>query len=330
MKAMICPSYGAPDVLVFGDWALQSLGPRDVEIAVGAAGIGHPDLLSIAGKYPIPSTPPFVPGIEGAGVVVKTGADCERLRIGDRVCWQHNEIKGSFAQRIVLPENTVAKVPDSVDFLSAACVPTCYGTAWYALSNRGDLKTGQTVVIHGATGGVGFAATQLAHRLGARVIATGSSDDKLSLVKSTGADEVVLVSETLRDDILALAPGGVDLVLDPVGGAVFDQSIRVLAPDGKLLVVGFASGSFGLAKSNILLAKSISVIGVNYGHFLRTNADIARNTIESILDDIARNRYQPLISARYHLTEASRALNQLQARDFVGKIVLDIGGTTNS
>jgi NADPH2:quinone reductase len=325
MKSLVCRAYGPPSGLYLTDIGDMPMpGQRDVLVRVVAAGINYPDLLSVAGTYPIPSQPPFVPGVEGAGIVVGVGPAVARLAVGDPVCWQNNSVKGAFAEHVTLPEGCLARVPEGLDMTIAACVPTAYGTAAFALDHRAGVQPGETVVIHGASGGVGLAAVQIALSRGARVIATGRSAAKLDRLAALGA-ETVLVDAELRDKVMAMTGGkGVDVVLDPVGGAVFDASIRMLAPYGRLLVIGFTSGQFGIARSNILLVKALSVIGVNYGHYLQSEPEAARLKVESLLDDVAAGHLRPEVEVLEGLAAVPGALERLEQGRVFGKIAIRI------
>ena len=303
-----------------------SAGPDEALVRVEAAGVGYPDLLSVAGTYPIPSDPPFVPGVQGAGTVLACGGAVHGLAPGDRVCWQDNARKASFAERIALPGAALARVPGAVDSVVAACLPMAWGTARFALEHRAGLRPGETLLVHGASGGVGIAAVQLGRAMGATVIATGGSASKLDQVRAEGAHHVVETSDDLRGAILDLTGGrGVDVVLDPVGGALFDLSLRVLAPYGRLLVVGFASGAFPVARANVLLVKALSVVGVNYGHFLAEEAQAAREAVEALLGQVAAGALRPPIHAVHDLADAPRALADLRDRKVMGHLALRIG-----
>jgi NADPH:quinone reductase len=327
MKAWVCKAYGSPSTLALEEWTTKKPGPNEVQIRVDYAAVNFPDLLSIAGTYPIKSDPPFVPGVEGAGEVIECGSDVSRLGVGDRVCWQDNAVKGSFAAEVTLPETSIARIPASVPSGVAACVPTVFGTAHFALTHRAGLKAGEVVVVHGASGGVGLAAVQLGKLMGATVIATGSDDAKLAVVKKLGADHIINVrTEPVRERVLALTGGrGADIYVDPVGGELFDQSLRAIAPYGRVLAIGFTSGQFPLARANILLIKAASVIGANYGHFLATEKEAARDQIETMLGWIADGKFAPHIHARFPFEHCVEALDALAARKVVGKCVIAMG-----
>jgi len=329
MKAWLCDAYGPPSGLRLTDWPSRAPAAGEVRVAIDCAGANFPDLLSIAGTYPIKSEPPFVPGVEGSGEIVACGEGVERLRVGERVCWQDNATKGSFAEEITLPANSLARIPADVPSAVAAVLPTAFGTAYYALSDRARLEAGETLVVHGASGGVGLACVQLGKLMGARVIATGSDDGKLNIVRALGADHVVNVrTEPVRERILALTQQrGADVVCDPVGGELFDVSLRAIAPLGRLLVIGFTSGVFPVAKANILLIKAASVIGANYGHFLATRTQDARELVEMMLGWVAQGRLKPYIHQSFAFARCVDALEAIAARRIVGKCVIVVRGS---
>lgn len=326
MKAMMCRAFGAPDRLRLETVAAPEPGGGEVLVRVLAAGVNFPDLLSVAGTYPIRSEPPFIPGIEGAGVVAATGGGVTGLAAGDLVCWQDNVRKSAFAEYVALPYGVLSRVPEGLDPVVAAAVPTAYGTAWFALSHRAALRAGETLLVHGASGGTGLAAVQLGRHMGATVIATGGSARKLDIVRSLGADHVIdLSAGDFRKQVDAMTGGrGVDVVFDPVGGDLFEPSVRALRPYGRMLVIGFTSGDFPVARANILLVKAASVIGVNYGHYLAEEPDVARDALERILGWVAAGRFAPRINATYALDEAAEALRDLARRQVVGKNVIEI------
>jgi len=323
MKALVCSQFGTPADLAIAEVPRPMPGPGEVRVRIAAAGLNYPDLLAISGTYPIPSTPPFIPGIEGAGLVEALGQGVTRLAIGDRVAWQENRVKSSFAEAVVLPGACLARVPLGVELAVAAAIPTVYGTARFALEHRAALQSGEVLVVHGASGGVGLAAMQLGRAMGARVIATSGSAQKRARLRELGAHEVVATGPTLRDEVRALTGGkGADVVLDPVGGEVFDASVRMLAPYGRLLVIGFTSGSFGTVQSNIVLIRSISVIGANYGHFLETEPDAARAGVEGVLSMIAEGRLTPVVEVADDLARIPHHLGRIAMREVFGKIAV--------
>jgi NADPH:quinone reductase len=331
MKALICTKFGPVTDLSVEDVAVPVLSrATDVLVRVVAAGLNYPDLLSVAGTYPIPSTPPFVPGVEGAGYVVEVGPEVTRMSVGDAVCWQNNVVKGAFAESVCLPENCLARVPEGMDMALAACVPTVYGTAAFALEHRARLRSGETVLVHGASGGVGLAAVQIARARGAEVIASGRSRTKLERLAEMGVPTVTADTD-LRDRVLEMTGGrGVDIALDPVGGDLFDASVRVLAPYGRLLVIGFTSGSFGVARSNILLVKALSVIGVNYGHFLQSEPDEARIAVEALLREVDTGGLSPVVTRTGGLGSVPAGLQRLEEGAVFGKIAVQVRDLTRA
>jgi NADPH:quinone reductase len=329
MKAWLCDTYGPPSGLGLTEWSSRAPVAGEVRVRIDCAGVNFPDLLSIAGTYPIKSTPPFVPGIEGSGEIIACGEGVEHLRVGERVCWQDNTTKGSFAEEVILPATGLARIPADVPSAVAAVMPTAFGTAYYALSDRARLEAGETLVVHGASGGVGLACVQLGKLMGARVIATGSDDNKLNIVKTLGADHVVNVrTEPVRERILALTQQrGADVFCDPVGGELFDVSLRAIAPLGRLLVIGFTSGVFPVAKANIVLVKAASLIGANYGHFLATRTQEARELVEMMLSWVAQGRLKPYIHQSFVFERCIDALGAITARRIVGKCVIVVRGS---
>jgi NADPH:quinone reductase len=326
MTALWCPSFGGPDVLRIVTVPRPRPGPGEVLLQVAAAGLNYPDLLSINGSYPIPSLPPFIPGVEGAGMVALCGPGVTRFCPGERVCWQSNDRKGAFAEYLTLPEVVLARVPDRVPLHTAAAVPTVFGTATFALHHRGQLKPGDWVLITGASGGVGKAAVQLALKADARVIALSGDQGKRASLAALGATQVLDADRPdLRAAILDLTEGrGVDLALDMVGGPAFELSVRVMAPYGRVLTIGFTSGILPTARVNVLLVKGISVVGVNYGHYLSSEPEAARAAVDSVLSQIGDGTLSAEIGGSYPLAEASRALFDLLERRVTGKAVLSI------
>jgi NADPH2:quinone reductase len=300
--------------------------PGKVLVEVFAAGVNFPDLLSLQGKYPVRSEPPFVLGIEGAGRVIEAGADVDGLSVGDLVCWQDNANKSAFAEYALVSAEAAARVPAGFDPILAAATPTTYGTAFFALFHHARLQPGEILLVHGASGGTGTAAVQLGRHMGAKVIATGTSKDKLRIVREMGADATIDLTEgNFRDQVKALTDGkGVDVVFDPVGGDLFEPSVRALRPYGRMLVIGFTSGAFPSVAANIVLAKAVSVIGVNYGHYLATQPAAACRALETVLGWMAQGRFAPRINAIYPLERAADAIDEIAARGVVGKNVLAI------
>ena len=300
-------------------------GPGEVAIEVCAAALNFPDLLMTRGAYQHRPTLPFVMGMEGSGRVSEVGPGVSGVKLGQAVCFAGKQ--GAIAQTVVVPVGGLRAMPAGFDWAQAAAYQVCALTAWVALVVRGQLRAGETLLVHGASGGTGAAAVQLGRHLGARVIATGTSAAKLASLSALGADHLLVTGEGFREPVKALTGGrGADVVFDPVGGDVFDESVRCIAPEGRLLVVGFASGRIATLASNLALIKGFSMVGVRAGEYLRNRPDRA----ESILADVARlpeqGRFEPLIGARYALADALQALHTLAQRRVSGKVVVEVRG----
>ena len=243
MQVVMCEAYGGPESLVAKEVDSPSPGPGEVKIRLRARGVSYTDVLRIAGQYHVKTAPPFIPGGEAAGEILQLGAEVSGLKVGDRVL-----CGGGFAEETVQPAGSVMKLPDSVDYEAAASFRSNYLTAYYALQ-RGRLRAGETLLVHGAAGGVGLATVDMGKLLGARVIATARSPERLEVCKRLGADEVIDYSQRFRDRVLSLTGGrGADVIFDPVGGDVFDELMRCVAPFGRILIVGFTGGRPGLAR----------------------------------------------------------------------------------
>jgi len=324
MKAVVCTRLGDLGALEWRDWPVRPPGPGEVRIALHGGGLNYTDLMLIDGTYQRKYQPPFVLGTEGAGIVVACGQGVSHLAPGDRVLVQNNIERGCFAEEVTAAASRVCRVPDGIPLLTAAGFPIAYGTSYYALTTRARLQAGEVLVVHGASGGVGVAAVQIGKHLGATVIATGSDDAKLALVLQQGADHVVNVRrETLHERILGLTAGrGADVILDTVGGDLFDDSLRAIAIDGRLLVIGFASGRIPQVACNRILFKGISVVGVPYGGFTERNPQAWADNMRTLLAMVERGELRPLVHATYPLAQASDALRALGERQFVGKAVL--------
>ena len=324
MKAVICPRLGDPSVLYVGEWPSRAPQAGEVRIALHGGGVNYTDLMVIAGTYQRRYDVPFVLGTEGAGVVMQCGAGVDHLRPGDRVLVQNNIGRGCFADEVTAPAARVCVVPEEVPLLTAAGFAINYGTSYYALATRGQLQAGESLVVHGASGGVGIAAVQIGKALGATVIATGGDDAKLAAVMRAGADHVVNIrSENLQERLLALTNGrGADVILDTVGGDVFDASMRAIAVDGRLLVIGFVSGRIPEVACNRILFKGISVIGVPYGGFTERNPLAWASNMRRLLEMVASGVLRPLLHRCSPLADVQSVLCDLRDRKTIGKAVL--------
>jgi NADPH2:quinone reductase len=295
--------------------------PQDgqVLIEVHAAGIAYPDVLLTRGQYQLKPDPPFTPGSEVAGVVLEA-PDGATVKAGDRVAAFPGF--GGFAELAVADARAVFRLPDTVTFAAGAALPMNYLTMHFALTRRGRLRAGETVLVHGAGGGIGTATVQLASALGARVIAVVSSDTKAEAARAAGAAEVVR-AEGFRTAVAELTQGrGVDMIVDPVGGDRFTDSLRSLATEGRLLVIGFTGGEIPTVKVNRLLLNNIEVVGVGWGAFFLPRMEYLQEQWADIEPLLASGRLDPPIGGSYPLEQASAALAELDERRATGKLIL--------
>lgn len=323
MKAVLCHAFGEPDGLRVEEIEPGHLEHGQVRIGVRAAGVNFPDYLMVTGKYQVKPPLPFTPGIEAAGEIIECAPDVVGLRPGQRVVALARR-GGAFASELTLPAPFVVPIPDIMDFVTAAGFPVAYGTAHLALTHRGQLRSGETLLVTGAGGGVGLAAVEVGKRLGARVIAAAGGADKLKIASEHGADDLIDYQTTsLRDRIKDLA-GGVDVVFEPVGGDIFDQCSRVMNWEGRLLVIGFASGRIPSAPANLILVKNYSLVGVVFGAHIEKFPESVRPRIQELLRWYNDGSLKPHISRTFALDQAAVALNEMAARNVRGKIVLTI------
>ena len=315
--------------LAFVDLQPVPPGPGELAVSVRAAALNFPDLLMSRGGYQLKPPLPYVPGMEGAGVVEAVGADVEGWSVGDAVCFSH--YVGAIAERAVLPVSAVTAVPPGWDWAAAAGYQVGALTAYVSLVVRGGLRAGETLLVHGATGGMGVAAVQLGAHLGATVIATGSDPAWLERLRPLGATHLLSSRGDFHEQVKALTGGrGADVVYDPVGGDVFDRSTRCIAFAGRLLVVGFAAGRIPTLSLNHPLIKSYSVVGVRAGEWLRQRPDDAPAIRAEIARLAAAGVFRPLVGARFPLERAIEALHALARREAPGKIVVDIAGDASA
>jgi NADPH2:quinone reductase len=292
-----------------------------VVVDVKAAGVSFPEVLQSRGQYQYKPDLPFIPGSEVAGVV-RSAPDGSGLNAGDRVAALVG--LGGFAEVVNVAPQMVFALPDALDFAQGAALVLNYHTAYFALKLRGRLKEGETVLVHGAAGGVGTAVLQVAKALGARTIAVVSTDDKERMARDAGADEVVRSDGPWKDQAKELSGGGVDVVLDPVGGDRFTDSLRSLREDGRLVVVGFTGGSIPEVKVNRLLLNNIDVVGAGWGAYVMTKPQLTVQIaaeIERMIDD---GYVRPPVGARFPLERAGEALAVIDRREATGKVVLDV------
>jgi len=325
MKALICPELGAIENLRIADVPPPIMGDGQARIAVKAAGVNFPDILMAEGKYQVKPDLPFIPGLELAGEVLEIAPGVTHIKPGDRVM-AFARRGGAYAAEAVLPADIVTPIPDDMDFSTAAAFPVAYGTAHFALTHRGKLAAGETLLVLGAAGGVGIAAIEIGKLLGARVIAAASSPEKLEIARQHGADLTVnYATEDLRDRVKELTDcNGVDVVFDPVGGSAFTQAVRCIGWEGRILVIGFASGDIPKVATNMILVKNFSTVGVVFGeHSWRYPAE-TRDRLTSILPEVTAGRLRPRIWKTFPIEDAVTALRALQERSVIGKITLTL------
>jgi NADPH2:quinone reductase len=324
MKAVLCKAFGPPEDLVMEEVANPEPGPGQILVDIHASALNFPDVLMIAGKYQSLPPFPFSPGGEIAGTVAAVGEGVTRFKVGDRVFGGTGQ--GGFAEQIAVPEAAMKPMPDEMSFVEASAISTTYGTSYYALKQRADLKPGETLLVTGAGGGVGLAAVELGKAMGARVIAAASSAEKLAAAKSAGADELIDYSDgELKDKVKALTDGrGADVIYEPVGGDLFEQCMRCVNWYGRILVIGFAAGDIPRVPINLILLKSCQVVGVFYGAWSARYRDEADANFQEILDLYRDGKIKPLVGRTYPLEEYAAALRCLSERQAIGKVVVTV------
>ncbi|MDE0922035.1 NADPH:quinone oxidoreductase family protein [Aurantimonas coralicida] len=320
MKAIVCEDYGPIENLAYKDVDEPSPTGREVVIEAEAVGVNYPDGLLVQGLYQAKPDLPFVPGMESAGTVVAVGPDVTRLKVGDRVVASMQ--LGAFAEKVAVDEAAAMPLPDGFD-AGIACALVCgYGTAHHALKQRAALKPGETLLVLGAAGATGLAAIQIGKTMGARVIAVASSAEKQALAKAEGADEAISYDD-LRGDIKRLTDGaGVDVAFDPVGGEAFDALARSMAWNGRLLVIGFASGTIPKLPVNLALVKGYSLVGVFWGAFTRKEPEVFADNMRELMGWAIDGSVRPHVSERAKLADAADVLRRMHDRQTTGKIVL--------
>ncbi len=318
MKAVFCEKLGGPDDLVVRDVPEPAApGAGEVTVALEARGIAYTDLLLIAGQYQVRPDLPFVIGSEATGRVIAVGAEVEGLAVGDAVL-----TGGGCVEQVVKPAADVTKLPPHVDLEAAAAFRYNYSTALYGMQ-RGRLQAGETLLVHGAGGGVGLAAVDVGKLMGATVIATAGSEEKLAVASELGADHVIDYSNGFRERVKELTGGrGADVIYDPVGGDVFDESMRCVAPFGRILIVGFTAGRPALAKTNHLLIKDAEAIGFTLGALSARRPDWARRNQDILMGWLAAGRIRPYFSHRVPLSQAADALKLIAERRVIGKVIV--------
>ncbi|WP_313315761.1 NADPH:quinone oxidoreductase family protein [Stutzerimonas nitrititolerans] len=325
MKAVLCKAFGPAENLVVEDLDSPQIKKGEVLLDVHAAGVNFPDTLIIEGKYQFKPPFPFSPGGEAAGVVAAVGEKIAHLKVGDRVMaltgW------GSFAEQVAVSGQNVLPIPAEMDFTTAAAFSMTYGTSMHALKQRANLQPGETLLVLGASGGVGLAAVEIGKAMGARVIAAASTNEKLKIARKASADELINYSEaSLRERLKELTDGqGVDVIYDPVGGKLFEEAFRSIAWNGRMLVVGFAAGGeIPALPANLPLLKGAALIGVFWGAFAQRQPQDNAANFKQLFAWYAEGKLKPLVSQTFALEQAAEAIDTLGQRKAVGKLVVKV------
>jgi NADPH2:quinone reductase len=324
MRALLCEAYGPPERLSLREVPVPKPGPGELLIKARCAGLNFPDALIIENKYQFKPPLPFAPGMELAGVVAGVGPGVDGFKEGDRVAGMTGW--GAFADYAVAPANQTTHVPEDLPLDVAAAFTVAYGTSHHALKQRGHLKSGETVLVLGASGGVGLAAVEIAKAMGARVIAGASSPEKLAIARSYGADALIDYSaQDLKAQVRELTGGaGADVIYDPVGDRLADPAFRSIAWEGRYLVIGFAGGDIPALPLNLPLVKGASIIGVFWGSFIARDPEAHRRNMDELYAWCGEGRLKPLISERFSLAQAGQAIRRMMERKAKGKIVIDM------
>jgi NADPH2:quinone reductase len=322
-KAVVCRELGPPEKLRLETFASAPLAVGQVRVAIRAAGINFPDILMAAGEYQLKPPLPFTPGVEAAGDVVEVN-DADGVAVGDKVIVKMRH--GAYCDEAVVTPSQLTPLPKTFDYAEGATFLAGHGTAYHALIDRGQVQKGEVLLVHGAGGGVGLAAVEMGKMLGATVIAAASSEEKLAIAKARGADHLVLYArEPFRDAVKRITDGrGADVVFDPVGGEIFENSMRCIAWGARLLVIGF-TGGIGLAKTNLLMIKGASVLGVRAGEAVRKNPALGEVRIKALLEWAEAGKLRPNVSHRLPLEDYAKAMRLLIDRKAIGRVALVMG-----
>ena len=322
MQAVVCEAYGGPEVLALREWPdPPPPGHGEIQVHLAARGVQMVDVLMLAGTYQTRPEPPFIPGGEAAGTVVGVGEGVTGFAVGDRAMGRPQP--GSFCTLANGRATGWDLIPTGFSMEEAAVFKGAHTTAYHALLQKGRLQPGEWVLIHGAAGGIGIAAIQIAKLFGGRVIATASTEAKRAACLAEGADHVLDYRGGFRDQVKALTSGkGADIVYDPIGSTVFDESTRCLNWGGRLLILGFLGGGPAVAKTNHLLIKGAEAIGVRIGGLMEFQPEIAAANVRVLLQLAAEGKLKPRISHRFPLADARAALEAIINREVIGKAVL--------
>jgi NADPH:quinone reductase len=327
MKALICPSLGPVENLVITDVAPPTAGEGEVLVKIAYAGLNFFDTLLIEGKYQVRPKPPFSPGAEFSGQVVALGQGARGFEIGDRVMGLCSY--GAAAEQIAVSTNRLTKISDGLALDKAAGLSVTYGTSLHALKQRAEIKPGETLLVLGASGGVGLAAVEIGKAMGARVVAGASSEEKLAFARRYGASETInTANDDLRARLKEIAPKGVDVVYDPVGGPLTEAALRSLAWKGRLLVIGFASGEIPRPPLNIPLLKGCDIRGVYWGDFTVREPEAHRENMAQLMDWAKSGILSVHVHATYPLEDYQRAFDAIAKRQVLGKTLLKLDAAT--
>jgi NADPH2:quinone reductase len=320
-KAVVCRELGPPERLRLESVASRLLGAGEVRVAIRAAGINFPDILMAAGEYQLKPELPFTPGVEAAGDVIEVDHAVSGIAVGDKVIVKMRH--GAYTDEAVVTPLQLTPLPSTFDYAEGATFLAAHGTAYHALVDRGALRPDEVLLVHGAGGGVGLAAVEMGKLLGATVIAAASSEEKLAVARARGADHLVLYGgEPFRDAVKRITDGrGADVVFDPVGGAVFEESVRCIAWGARLLVIGF-TGGIGLARTNLLLIKGASVLGVRAGEAVRRNPALGEVRLKALLEWAEAGKIRPNVSHRLPIEDYAQAMRLLIDRKAIGRVAL--------
>ena len=323
MRAAICSSYGSPEVVRVENVSSPEIGSGQARVRVHAAAVNFPDVLLVANRYQLSVPTPFVPGSEFAGVVEEVADDVADLAPGDRV--SGTVFVGAFAEEVAVDARSLRRIPDAIDFRTAAAFGVAHSTAFHVLRSVARIRPGEELVVLGAGGGVGLAAVQLGALLGASVTAVASSAEKLEVAASQGAAHGVdHRSVDLRAALRELLPGGADAVVDPVGGSLSEPALRSLRWGGRFVTVGFASGEIPRIPLNLVLLKGVQILGFEFrGFVLHAPEELRRNAAE-LLELLRTGRVSPHIGASFPLTDVAAALRHVADGKAIGKVVIDV------
>lgn len=325
MKAIVCKAYGPPENLVLEEIDDPVAAENEAIVQVYSASLNFPDGLQIQGKYQFQPPMPFIPGSEVGGIITSVGSGLKDFAVGDRVMATPGI--GGLAEQVAVKADGLRKIPDSMDFKTAAGFAMIYTTSYYALKQRAQLQAGETLLVLGASGGVGLAAVELGKLMGAKVIAAASSDEKLEFVNRLNPDALLNYGDgDLKERVKQLTDGkGADVIYDPVGGDLFDQSCRCINWNGRLLVIGFASGRIPEYKANLALLKGSSMVGVFLGRFRKEEPNEYEQNFAELLDMYDAGKLKPIVTESFAMADFVDAFNVFTERKVMGKVTLEIG-----